>query len=628
MQPSDTICGLIRKAEANYTFGTVQISKHVDWSMHETIERINAYINSKHISGAQDSLGRDKPFFNIVLAVRNITWRATDIDRKDIRFVPSKSTSVALAFVANVLLQRWMDENRFGQFLNKWGLQLATYGSAISKWKDMGDRLYPCVVPWNRAIVDPIDFEALPRIEKFYKTPAQLRAMATVGDPNYAHYDKDVVEKIIDARQTRKNLDGSQKDNMSEFCELYEVHGKLPRALLEKDPQSAKESLWKDYSQQMHVVTYLGTENGEYADFCLYKGRESKDIYQKDDLIEEDNRTLAIGPVEASFDAQWMVNHAQKNIKDTLDLASKLIFQTSDAHFVGRNVLSAIENGDILIHKKEAPLTQINNSKADITAFQNFSEQWKALVSELTSTPDAIRGNTLPSGTPYSLGAYLGQQANSLFELMTENKGLAIEDMMKKHVIPHLKKQLKNKKEIVGILDDAGIKEIDSMYIPQEAVRRFNKRTADAMFSRQPVQPFNVQAEAQAVQQSMAHLGNKRFFSPDELSEKQWDQIFSDFEWDSIRVEVTNESVDKAAVLQTLSTVLQTVAANPAILQDPNAKMLFGQILSETGRISPIQLSSSSSVGGGAGDLAALTNKNGQTSKTDGAGNPAGAYSV
>lgn len=629
MQPNESICELIRKAEQNYTFGTVQLGKYVNWSMYETIERITAYINSRHMSGAADSLGREKPFFNIVLAIRNITWRATDIDRKDIRFIPSKSSSVVLAFVANVLLQRWMDENRFGQFLNKWGLQLATYGSAISKWKDMGDKLYPCVVPWSRAIVDPIDFNAIPRIEPIFKTPAQLRAMANPSDPNYANYDSAVVENLVSARTTRKNLDGSQKDNMSEFIKIYEVHGLLPKALLEKEPQSAKENLWKEYAQQMHVVTYLGTENGEYQDFCLYKGREAKDIYQKDDLIEEDNRTLGIGPVEAAFDAQWMVNHAQKNIKDTLDLASKLIFQTADSHFVGRNVLNAIETGDILVHKKEMPITQINNSKADITAFQNFSLQWKQLVNELSNTPDAIRGNTLPSGTPYSLGAYLGSQANSLFELMTENKGLAIEDMMKKFVIPHLKKQLKNKKEIVAILDDAGIKEIDAMYIPHEAARRFNKNALETMLSGKIPTPFNMQSEMQGVEQSLGHLGNKRFFSPDEMGEKDWEEVFSDFEWENIRVEVTNENTDKAVVLQTLSAVLQTIASNPAILQDPNAKMLFGRILSETGAISPIQLSGPSSVGGGAaGDLTAIANQNGQTSENNGAGAGAGAPSI
>ena len=76
----ETIQSLVRKAEENYLSGTVKLGEHVDWSMHDTIERIYAYLNSKHISGPTDSLKRPKPFFNIVTAAVNIWYRATDIE--------------------------------------------------------------------------------------------------------------------------------------------------------------------------------------------------------------------------------------------------------------------------------------------------------------------------------------------------------------------------------------------------------------------------------------------------------------------------------------------------------------------------------------------------------------------
>ena len=43
--------------------------------------------------------------------------------------------------------------------------------------------------------------------------------------------------------------------------------------------------------------------------------------------------------------------------------------------------------------------------------------------------------------------------------------------------------------------------------------------------------------------------------------------------------------------MTTLTTVMQTVAANPAVLQDPNMKMLFNKILEMTGQVSTIELS-------------------------------------
>src|SRR3990167_6687310 len=430
-------------------------------------------------------------------------------------------------------------------------------------------------------IVDAMDFDALPKIEKFYKTPAQLR--------KNENYDQEVVESLVNAVAARKTLQGSNQDSVSEFIEIYEVHGELPIALLKKEP---KDKDWTDYRQQIHVVSYVQNKEGKYDDFSLYKGKEARDPQMLTHLIEEEGRTKSIGAVESLFDAQWMQNHTMKNIKNFIDLFSKIFFLNPAENYVNKNVLTAIETGDILIHSVNSPLTQVNNPKQDIVALQNFSNQWKVLAQELTATPDAMRGMNPPSGTPYSTTALLTSQSNSLFELMTENKGLHLEDMLRTYVIPHLKKKLKNKDQIVAILDSAGIQEIDAMYIPNAAIKRFNNRAKEDILTGQIPSPFDMGAEQEAIKQGLSTLGNKRFFKPDAMDEKTWADVFSDFNWDNIRVEITGEGADKQAVMQTLSSVFQTIASNPAILQDPNAKMVFSQILAETGRISPLQLSS------------------------------------
>lgn len=589
----NSVHSIVREAESNYKNGTVKISEHVDWSMHDTIERIDAYLNSKHITGDTDALGREKPFFNIVTAATNIWYRATDLDRKNIRILPDSSSTTAIAFIATVHLQNWMKESRFGVFLNDWGRALARYGSAVVKFVEKDGSLFASVIPWNRLIVDPIDFDAIPRIEKLYLTPAQLRKNSL--------FDAEQVEELIkDAQQTRKDIEGDRVDNASSFIELYEVHGEMSVATYKraKGIDSITEADETTYRQQMHVISFTGTKEEGYNDFTLYCGYEAKDPYMITHLIKEDGRTLSIGSVEYLFDAQWMVNHSTKNMKDTLDLASKLIFQTADPSYVGRNVLTQIETGDIFIHKENMPITRIANDKPDINAFQSFGVMWQNLAGEITSTPDAIRGNTLPSGTPYSLAAFQGAQANSLFEIMTENKGLHVEDMLRVHVLPFLMKKMDTKDEVIGILDENEIAELDAMYVPRAAIKNYNKRVAQQILDLTPEQiaegnvpsPYNPQQEESAVRDSLAPLGNKRFFKPDELNEKTWKEALGDFVMKAV-VEVTNENTDKQAVLTTLSSVLQTIAANPMILQDPNAKMVFSAILQETGRISPIQLS-------------------------------------
>lgn len=573
-----TITSLVKERENTYINGKSNISQYVDYSQYETISTIEAYLNSKHTSGAFDALGREKPFFNIVTAVSNIWMRATDIDRKNIRFRATKQAEVIPAFLANCILQNWMKEVNFGSYLNDWGRVLARYGSAITKFVERDGMLNINVTPWNKLITDQIDFENNVKIFKFYLTPAQLRLNET--------YNQDVVKDLLETEQSRKTIGNQTVDTLSDYIELYEVQGNLPLSMLTDNDKD--EDI---YTDQIHIISFSGDKKN---DFTLYKGKIKKQQYHKADLIKEDGRALGIGAVEHLFQAQWMSNHSVKLYKDQMELISKVIFQTADKNYAGRNALTAIENGDIMIHDVNSPLTQVNNQGHDLTSITNFMVQWQNQAKEITSTPDAISGNTMPSGTAYRQVAILNQESHSLFELMTENKGLALEEMFREWIIPYIRKQLNNKDEIVAMLDDAGIKQLDTWYITGTANKKVNQmiidRALEGEITTQEQQTEMTAEETGKLQGELSMMGNQRFIKPSELNDKTWKDIL-DINWDAIEVEITNEQSDKEAVMTTLTTVMQTVASNPAILNDPNMKMLFNKILEMTGQVSTIELS-------------------------------------
>lgn len=580
-----SITSLVKERENTYINGRANISQYVDYSQYETIGTIEAYLNSKHISGSEDALGREKPFFNIVTAVSNIWMRATDIDRKNIRFRATKRAEVIPVFLANCWLQVWMKEHNFGAFLNDWGRTLARYGSAVTKFVEKDGQLLISVMPWNKLITDQIDFESNVKIFKFYVTPAQLRMNPI--------YNQEVVEDLIkSAEVTRKTIGNQTIDVLSDYIELYEVQGNLPVSMLKDEPSGDDKDNYV-YADQIHIISF----NGDKDDFTLYKGKLKKQQYHKADLIKEDGRAMGIGAVEHLFQAQWMANHSIKLAKDQLELVSKVIYQTADKNYAGRNALTSIENGDIFIHEANAPLTQVNNTGHDLTSLQSFMVQWQNQAKEITSTPDAISGNTMPSGTAYRQVAILNQESHSLFELMTENKGLALEEMFREWIIPFMRKQLNNKDEIVAMLDDMGIKQLDTWYITAEAERRVNRKVIDKVLTGETgtvVTPEEQEGmmleEAQKLQAELSQLGNQRFIKPDELDEKTWKDVL-DINWDAVEVEITNEQSDKEAIMTTLTTVMQTIATNPAVLQDPNMKLLFNKILEMTGQVSSVELS-------------------------------------
>jgi hypothetical protein len=565
------ISALVQKMEQDYLIGETTRSKYVTENFYEDLCTIDAYLSSKHTSGNTDSFGRVKPFFNIVLAARNIWFRATDIDRKNIRIKATKAKDYIPSFLATVHLQDYMRRENFGQFLNDWGLVLASYNSAVCKFVEKDGRLHTVVVPWQKLIVDSVDFENNPKIEILEMTEAQLR--------KNKDYDQEMVEALCQSVVSRETLDKTKKDTKDNYIKLYEVHGELPLSYL-----TGKEKDEDEYVQQMHIISLVANkENGGFDDYTLYSGREKQDPYLLTSLIKNTDGSISLnGSVKNLFEAQWMTNHSIKAIKDQLDLASMLIFQTSDGKFANQNVLSDIQNGQIMIYAKDQPLTQLANTSHDITALQSFGQQWQVLSQELTSTPDIMKGQNMPSGTAFRQAAIIQQESHSNFEIMTENKGLAIEEMMRLHIIPYLKKQM-------DTLEDYDITKIDSVYIPNEAVKRFNSKAVEAVINKTELP--DLQQEMQGVKQELGALGNQRFFKPSEISTKTWQDVFSDFEWEAI-VEITDENVEKQAVMDTLSNVFQTLAQNPMILENPAAKLVFNKILNETSAISPVELSS------------------------------------
>lgn len=581
-----TIGSMIRKNENDYIRGSTTISKYVIFSIHNTLERIDAYLNSMHTSGEEDELGREKPFFNIVTAAANIWFRATDIDRKNIRIIATQSSDWIDAFLGTILLRAWMRKARFGAFLNEWGRVLSRYGSAVVKFVENDKGLHIAVLPWNELIVDAVDFDQNPKIQILWLTPAQLQ-----GRVETHGYIQANVTALLDAVASREIIDRRRKDTKNNYIKCYETHllGSLQK-LTGKDTDA------HIYVQQMHVVSFVKAKGAgrrdEYEDFTLFAGKEDEDPHMITHLIKEQGRTLSIGSVEYQFNPQWMVNHSIKAQKDTLDITSKIIFQTADANFVGNNVLQDIEDGMILVHGMNMAITAVPMTKPEVGQWQNYSAAWQEIAKEITGTPDSTRGVAGGGGvSAFRAQAFQAQQAMGLFDIMTQNKGLYLDEMIRTRILPYLKKKfLANSKEISDILSDAEVKMIDGIYIKRQAIRNYNKKTVDTIIKNvkskklMPLPQFNQQNEEQNLRDQFAPLGNKRFFSPEDVN---WSEQLANLEWE-VEVDVTGESIDIKENLNILVQLLG-IMAQPGFNANPQSQAIVSRFLEMSGAMSPVE---------------------------------------
>ena len=571
-----TIGELLRQMEDYDSTGITTYSRFVKGNMRDDIDKTEAYYNSKHISGDTDYLGRPKPFYNISVGATNIWHRATDIDRKNIRFSASAIKNEIGSFFATILLSEWMKKSSFGRFLNEWGYSLAKHGSSVSKFVEKNGELTCKVMDWNDIFCDAVDFDNNPAVEKLWFTPAQLRKQKG--------YNQEVVKSLLSAVSARETISGEDKDSKENYISLFEVHGELPLSLLTK-----KEEDEETYTQQVHIVSYVVNDNtGDIDDFTLYSGKESKSPYHITHLIKKEGQTYTGGAVKNQFEAQWMINDSIKLIHDQLELASKVIFQGSDEAMMGKNA-GLWDTGVYLVHKPNEPMTRVNNSP-DIVGLQSFKNDWQNQGNLINGIAESMISQA-KSGTAWRQTQAELAEAHSLFDLMRQNKSLYLEDILRKYVIPFFKKKLNNSDEISSILENHQIKYLEAKYIPNEAIRMVNEKKKKTILSGEIYDPSMEGQDLASAEASIksGFTGNQQFFKPSTVSSKTWKEALKDLEFD-INIDITGESKDAQATIQTLDMALKFIVGLQGRPMSDDERLLFNRILSEAGGVSPIEL--------------------------------------
>jgi hypothetical protein len=247
-----------------------------------------------------------------------------------------------------------------------------------------------------------------------------------------------------------------------------------------------------------------------------------------------------------------------------------------------------------MVYQNGMPLTQIANNSHDITSLQSFQNQWQAVGNQINGISEAMMGETPPSGTAWRLQEAVLNESHSLFELMTENKGLSLIEMLTKYVIPYLKKKMDTTEEIAEILTDYQIEWIDSKFVPNQIIARVNDEKKRIILGGQiydtGMEESFMQSEQQAIEDILSKQGNQRFIKPSDIKGETWKKSLEDLEWE-LDYDITGESRDTRSAMTTLSSVLQTIAGLQGQPMSPEMKLVFDKILNLTGSISPLEIS-------------------------------------
>lgn len=582
-----TIYDFVKKQRDNYRSETIEIVEGYDYSQYETLRTIELYHNSRFTTGNKDTLGREKPFYNICKFRVNVAVRATDLDTKDVKIESERVSdkSFVASFVLNLKSRNWMKRSGFANFLNEMGQTRAKYGGVlVRKTEDEGE-LKISVMPWRDMVTDQVDIRSGVKIFRDYYTPSDLKRMEKKGWKN----TKEAIDAAKQSKEAIATGDQARNKTPGAYVEVYFIDGVLPTCYLagtsEKYP--ADYGSETEYERQFHAIVLDESTKTDTKGVTLFGGVSDEDPYKYKEYEKVPGRGLGVGVVEDLFEAQVWTNDSVKKKKDILELAGKIILQTSDANLAAKNILTDIENGQILFPAKDQPISQLNNGSGTLPAFDTLMQEWDQQAERVSSTFNAITGETMPSGTPYRQTAILNQEAGSLFEYRREEGGQLVQEIYYDWVLPFLVKQIKQDKELTATLEPEELELVSEALANYEAL----KHATDTLIPKdgslgQAVDQANLEQVKATVREAEKTLRRKGF--------KDFAKYFEGYE-PLVDVITTGEQKNKAVVLESLNNAIKFIVAmqlpdgRNLVMENETMRRLFNQLVEIAG-ISPVML--------------------------------------
>lgn len=568
----NNIFELITTEENKYQTVPHQVTDKWLWRMPEHIETTILYKNSQITTGDKDQ----KPIKNIVLPILTLQYTAEDFDVKNIELFVDNPDQYYKSFILRKYHDKWARENGIDTFIDEMIESYVDFGGVLVK--DV-NKAYPEVVKLPTiAFCDQGNLLGGTIGIKHSYSPSQLKEIGTAsgwGDPRKgATYTLDeVIALCNETRETPIN-DNAPNKTTGKNIDVYEVHGTFEDNWLTDTDEYVEE---KSYSNQLWVVCFYNDDKeGKKKGIILFRGKEDESPFK---LLLRDaiyNRALGRGGAEELFEAQVWTNWNEIIVKEMLEQASKVIYQTADTGFTTRNNVKDAENGSVFVHDDGKPLTQINSVPASINLFNNKINEWEQHAKQLGFANDALLGVSPTSGTPFALQELVTQTGRGPHDRRKGKLAEFVAEIYRDWVIPMMMKDLKKGKKFLTELS------LDELQTLSEQVVEcvVNRYVKDKLLDGKVVTKEEMEAMKAQYKDDFMKKGSNRFF---EIFEKEFDE----YSKVDVKINVAGKQYNMQEKVQKLTNIFRQIFSNPQILQNPQMAQLFNEII-ETSGLNPI----------------------------------------
>lgn len=622
-----TLAELVRTYKKNFLEREIEIVPGLKHSQYEVVKRVYFYIHNQFESGPFDDNGDPKYFYDLITHRNDQATKNIQLDTKDVYIQSETKGSYMKSWLLRREYSHYSKSTGWGKKLNVMADDLPDFGTVVWKKVKRNGRTDVSQVELINIMNDP-SADTLKdgmMAERHFMTQSDMRAMKS--------WNQEKIEDLIKSGKTSPKvafLDNqkdhgismSRVDETTPYYEMYEIWGEIPRYLYEqyqtggvprketvsylKKPEKPFESksgirtsphykqdpmpettgkktngesvAVEDYTKQNNTVYVMaivgGVQDGgfECVPFCKEVDRE-KFPYKEVHFRRRKGRWLGVGNYEQCFPLIEKANEITNRFFASLRIALLHLYQTRDALHV-KNVMTDLLDGDMVVSKSE--ITAIPTEIRGVNEYKTEMASIESLADKLCNSFEIVSGDKLPSGTPFKLGAQQLKSATKLFEYVQQNEGLFIEEIFNEWMLDDFCKSL-TKEHILDLLDDA-----DDIQVYYAAKRK--------MFQYAVMKRYIMEYSEYPSLEQLTLVGD---LVKDQVAKGPKQVRVEENEYENykftIKVVVTGENSAKAENLETLSTTAQTIAANPAALQDPRFMKIMNLVLEQTG-YSPLEI--------------------------------------
>jgi len=575
----------IRDERQDFLQNEIEVVPGYNFSQYNTLKKIHLYYTGNYEKGNYEEIGgilRKKVFHQLSTWRCEVATKMIDMDIKDFILVSNDKDTDWNVYILEKELKVWLKKNEMGQILNEISRLLPIYGSVV-----LQKTKYGAEVADLRYLY--VDQSAKTLNDAGYVNKRLLlnhRDMRKMGKYGWENVDE-AIDKFSGKYKQGYDLGGiNQGTNSSLYweganvtktqassiplVEVWERYGDVPLSWFTNKESDENEYVLAKYCVAGVDEVSISEKGVILAEegLVLYKEQIDEIPFKEVHYNRIDGRWLGLGVVEMLFENQRRINEVKNQEARANELASIQLFQTLD-DTIASNITTDLNNGDIL--KVKSFLQPIPTESRNMSALKETAQEIEEHSNNLTFSRDVVSGENAPSSATLGAVQIQTQQTTAVFDYKKENIGLFLGEFIKDLVFPQIEKELNREHvfRLAGSFEE--LQKLRANYAKNYA----NQRIIEAVLQGADVTPELQQGFKELAMQEISTMGDKIWTDVEK-------NFFKDLDYE-VDIVSTGENKNIYAQINNGNAILQALAADPTILQDPAKKQVLFKVMAAMG---------------------------------------------